>query len=89
MDHVLHPAHTEGLVYIYIVFASRPGDRGSIPGLVIPKTQKMVLDASLLNTQHYKARIKGKWDNLGKRLGVIAIEEGTFGSLSAMVGQHT
>ena len=24
------------------------------------KTQKMVLDASLLNTQHYKVRIKGK-----------------------------
>ena len=33
---------------------------GSIPGRVIPKTQKMVLDASLLNTQHYKVRIKGK-----------------------------
>ena len=31
-----------------------------IPGRVIPKTQKMVLDASLLNTQHYKVRIKGK-----------------------------
>ena len=30
------------------------------PGRVIPKTQKMVLDASLLNTQHYKVRIKGK-----------------------------
>ena len=29
-------------------------------GQVIPKTQKMVLDASLLNTQHYKVRIKGK-----------------------------
>ena len=42
------------------VFANGPGDLGSIPGRVIPKTQKMVLDASLLNTQHYKARIKGK-----------------------------
>ena len=31
-----------------------------IPGRVIPKTQKMVLDASLLSTQHYKVRIKGK-----------------------------
>ena len=30
------------------------------PGRVIPKTQKMVLDASLLNTQHYKVRFKGK-----------------------------
>ena len=27
---------------------------------VIPKTQKMVFDAALLNTQHYKVRIKGK-----------------------------
>ena len=25
-----------------------------------PKSQKMVLDASLLKTQHYKVRIKGK-----------------------------
>ena len=39
------------------VFANGPG---SIPGRVIPKTQKMVLDASLLNTQHYKVWIKGK-----------------------------
>ena len=42
------------------VFANGPGDLVSIPGRVIPKTQKMVLDASLLNTQHYKVRIKGK-----------------------------
>ena len=42
------------------VFANGPEDLGSIPGRVIPKTQKMVLDASLLNTQHYKVRIKGK-----------------------------
>ena len=42
------------------VFANGPGDLGSIPGIVIPKTQKMVLEAVLLNTQHYKARIKGK-----------------------------
>ena len=42
------------------VFANSPGDLGSIPGRVIPKTQKMVLDASLLNTQHYKVRIKGE-----------------------------
>ena len=42
------------------VFANGPGDLGSIQGRVIPKTQKMVLDAFLLNTQHYKVRIKGK-----------------------------
>ena len=38
------------------VFANGPGDRGSIPGWVIPKTLKMVLDTSL----HYKVCIKGK-----------------------------
>ena len=42
------------------VYANGPGELGSIPGRVIPKTQKMVLDATLLNTQHYKIRIKGK-----------------------------
>ena len=42
------------------MFANGPGDLGSIPGRVMPKTQKMVLDASLLSTQHYKVRIKGK-----------------------------
>ena len=42
------------------MFANGPGDRGSITGRVIPKTLKMVLDAALLNTQHYKVRIKGK-----------------------------
>ena len=45
-----------------IVLANGPEDRSSIPGRVIPKTQKMVLDATLLNTQHYKVRIKGKVD---------------------------
>ena len=42
------------------VFANDPGDRGSILGRVIPKTQKMVLDATFLSTQHYKVKIKGK-----------------------------
>ena len=35
------------------------GDHGSIPGRVIPKTLKMVLDTYLLNTQRYKVHIKG------------------------------
>ena len=43
-----------------VVFANGPGDLCSIPGRVIPKTLKMVLDTSLLNTQQYKVRIKGK-----------------------------
>ena len=42
------------------VFANGPGELGSIPGRVIPKTLKMELDTTLLNTQHYKVRFKGK-----------------------------
>ena len=42
------------------VFAKGPGDLGSIPGRVIPKTLKMVLDSSLFNTQQYKVRIESK-----------------------------
>ena len=42
------------------VFANGPGDMGSIPGQVIPKTQKMVLGAALLNSQYYKGKIKGQ-----------------------------
>ena len=42
------------------VFANGPKDWGSISGWVIPKTLKMVLDVSLLNTQQYRVRIKGK-----------------------------
>ena len=40
------------------VLANGPGDLASIPGRVIPKSQKMVLDAAFLNTQLYKERIK-------------------------------
>ena len=42
------------------MFGNGPGELGSIPGRVIPKTLKMVLDTSLLKTQRYKVRIKGK-----------------------------
>ena len=42
------------------VFVNGLGDLGSIPGRVIPKTLKMVLDTSLLNTLHYKVHIKGE-----------------------------
>ena len=35
-------------------------NRGSIPGRVILKTLKMILNATLFNTQHYNVRIKGK-----------------------------
>ena len=42
------------------MFANGLGDQGLIPGRIIPKTQKMALDAALLNAQHYKVRIKSK-----------------------------
>ena len=42
------------------VFADRLEDQGSIPGRIIPKTQKVIFDAAYLNTKHYNVRIKGK-----------------------------
>ena len=53
------------------VFSNGPGDLGSIPGRVIPKTLKMVLDASLLNTQHYKVRIKGEVEKSWERNSIL------------------
>ena len=47
------------------VFTNGLGDLGSTPGQVIPKTQKMVLDASLLNTQHSK--VEGKMEQSRER----------------------
>ena len=44
-------------------YANGLGDQSSIPGRVILKTQKMVLDVCLLNTQYFKVWIKGKWSN--------------------------
>ena len=56
MDAVL----TGSISHVGRVFANGPGDLGSILGRIISKTLKMVLDTSLLNTQQYKVRIKGK-----------------------------
>ena len=50
-----------------IVFANGPKDLGSIPGRVIPKIQKMLLDASLPNTQYYKVWIKDKVEQSRER----------------------
>ena len=78
------------------VFANDPGDPGSIPGRVIPKTLKMVLDTSLISTQQYKVRIEGKvkqfWERgsaLPLHLGVVAIEKGAFWSPSTKVANFT
>ena len=53
------------------VFANGPGDQRSIPGRVIPKTLKMVLDSALLNTKHYKMRIKGKLEQSREWSGAL------------------
>ena len=42
------------------------GEPGFSPRSIHTKDFKIVLDASLLNTQHYKLRIKGKWSNPGE-----------------------
>ena len=52
-------------------FANGPGDLGSIPGRVIPKTLKMVLDTSFLNTQQYMVRIKGKVEQFRERSSAL------------------
>ena len=68
------------------VFANGPGP---ILGWVIPKTQKMVLDPSLLNTQYYKVRIKGKVEQSREKSSALpytlVTEKGAFGSPSTMV----
>ena len=78
------------------VFANGPEDWGSIPGQVIPKTQKMVLDAALLNIQHYKVRIKGKVEQsrekssaIPQHLGVESIEKWAFGAPMIEVANFT
>ena len=78
------------------VFANDPGDMGSIPSRVISKTLKIVLDASLLNTQQYKIRIKGKVEPSREKssapplqLSVVAIEKGAFWSPSTTVANFT
>ena len=54
------------------VLANGPGDRGSISGRVIPKTQKMVLDAALLTTQRYNVQIKDKVDQSSERSSTLS-----------------
>ena len=44
------------------VFANGPGNLSSISGRVVPKTLKMVLNTSLLNTKQFKVRIKCKME---------------------------
>ena len=52
-------------------FINGPGDLCSIPGRVIPKTLKTVLDTSLINTHHYKVRIKSKVEQSRERSSAL------------------
>ena len=66
------------------VFANGPGDRGSIPDRVIPKTQKWYLIPPCLTLSIIRYGSRVKWVNRGKgvvpslHLGVVAIEKGIF-----------
>ena len=76
------------------VFASGPRDIGSIPGRVIPKTLKIVLDTSLIYARQYKVRIKGKVEQSREKssalhLGVVAIEKAPFWLPSTTVANFT
>ena len=66
------------------VFTKGPRDQGSILGRFLPNTQKMVLDTSLLHTQHCKILIKGKVKQSRERSNAVpytsvAIEKGASG----------
>ena len=54
-----------------LVFANGLGDCGSIPGRVVTKILKMLFDTSLLNTQQYKVRIKGKVEQSRERSSAL------------------
>ena len=81
------------------VFANSPGNWGSHPRLSYTKDlkKKMVLDTSLLNTQHYKVCIKGKVEQAipgmelhpPLHLSIIAIEKGAFVSRLAKAANFT
>ena len=62
------------LLHMYVgqmsrVLANGPGGQGS--GWIIPKTQKIILDAALLNTPLYKVRNKGKVEQSREKSGVL------------------
>ena len=71
-------------------------DQSLIPVRVISNTQKMVLDASLLNTQHYKVWVKGKVEQSKERSSaltytsvIVAYEKGAFRLPSTTVANFT
>ena len=77
------------------VFANGLGDRSSIPGQVIPKIQKWYLMPPCLTLSIIRYGSRVKWSNPEKgvapplHLGVVAIEKGAFGPISAKVANFT
>ena len=70
-----------------VIVRQWPGRPGFNPRSSHTKDSKMVLDASLLNTQHYTIWIKGTLEQsresssaLPLHLGVVAIKKEAFGS---------
>ena len=90
MNHLFALDQIISSITIYcLVFANGLGDLNSILGRLISKTQKMLHDTSLFNTQQYKVRIKSKVEQSRKRRSalpnnprVVAIEKGAFWSPS-------
>ena len=74
------------------MFANGPGNRDQ-PQVESYLRQKMVRDATLLNTQHYKIRINSKVEQFKKWSCALsyssAIEKGAFGSPSTKVADFT
>ena len=72
-------------------FCQWSGRSGFNPKSSDTKTRKMVLDASMLNTQHYKFGSRVNWSNKGKEqrlrlhLSVTAIKKEAFESPSSTV----
>ena len=64
------------------MFASGPGDLGSFPGHIMPKTFKMVL-----NTLQYKVRIEGKVEQSWERSNALPYTSVRFRFLCLMAYQ--
>ena len=84
--------HYYELLLMSRVFTNGPGDRGSIPCQVIPKTQKwyLMLPCLTLSILRYRSRIK--WNNPRNEVmpsPVVAIEKETSGLPSTVVTNFT
>ena len=71
------------------VFTNGSGDRGSIPGRVISKTQKWYLIPPCLALSIIRLGSRVRSSALPLPLGVVAIEKGAFGSPLTKVANFT